>query len=38
MDHTGYGSVGALSNIKNPIQVAESLLDKQTNGCFILIF
>ncbi len=32
MDLSGFGSVGALSNVKNPIMVALSLLDTQSNG------
>lgn len=32
MDSNGFGSVGALSNIKNPIMVALSLLEAQSIG------
>ncbi len=32
MDSYGFGSVGALSNIKNPIKVALSLIEAQSNG------
>ena len=32
MDAGGFGAVGAISNVKNPIQVALSILHKQTNG------
>jgi isoaspartyl peptidase/L-asparaginase-like protein (Ntn-hydrolase superfamily) len=32
MDEIGYGSVGALTNVKNPIMVALSLLESQKNG------
>jgi taspase (threonine aspartase 1) len=32
MDLNGFGSVGALSNIQNPIMVALSLLEAQSNG------
>jgi taspase, threonine aspartase, 1 len=32
MDANGFGSVAALSNIKNPIKVAQTLLDAQIKG------
>jgi taspase (threonine aspartase 1) len=32
MDKDGFGSVGALSNIKNPIMVSLSLLEAQAKG------
>ena len=32
MDKDGFGSVGSLSNIKNPIMVSLSLLDAQSKG------
>jgi taspase (threonine aspartase 1) len=32
MDRDGFGSVGALSNIKNPIMVSLSLLEAQSKG------
>ena len=32
MDREGFGSVGALSNIKNPIMVSLSLLEAQSKG------
>ncbi|RNA35499.1 threonine aspartase 1-like [Brachionus plicatilis] len=36
MDRTGFGSVGAISNIKNPIMVSLSLLDAQVKGSLSL--
>jgi taspase (threonine aspartase 1) len=32
MDAGGFGSVGALSNVKNPIMVSLSLLNAQSKG------
>lgn len=32
MDSNGFGSVGAVSNIKNPILIALSLLESQIKG------
>ena len=32
MDKNGFGSVGALSNVKNPILVSLSLLEAQLQG------
>jgi len=32
MDGNGFGSVGAVSNIKNPIMIALSLLESQIKG------
>lgn len=32
MDRHGFGSVGALSNVKNPIMVSLSLLEAQIKG------
>ena len=36
MDKNGFGSVGAISNIKNPIMVSLSLLEAQTKGTLSL--
>ena len=32
MDANGFGSIGAVSNIKNPIMIALSLLESQIKG------
>ncbi len=36
MDLSGFGSVGAISNIKNPIMVAHSILEAQDKGFLTL--